>query len=233
MGVDESNMSQDSLRLAGADERKECDILKSRNTLVKAYAEEYGIDFRTVSRNRKSPHRFYILRDAMEDLENKERIIVRDIRSFAVLHMNTYAGTLEIEFTWLNGDRHNISGFQESVVVSYEKFMAFVHQSTVESSPKEWKTLSIDNSKKQPRIVFNSRRNLCAAIQNGIVRKKLVRFLHDGFQWPEAEQIELCDDFMSYSFLFREIKNGKTALSGGLILHCQDDIKKSYYGIHT
>ena len=38
-----------------------CDILIKRNTLVKAYAEEYGIDFRTVSRSRKSPHRFLFL----------------------------------------------------------------------------------------------------------------------------------------------------------------------------
>lgn len=67
-----------------------------RNTLVKAYAEEYGIDFRTVSRSRKSPHRFYVLRDALADLEHKPKIIVRDIRSFAVLYRNVRAGTLEI-----------------------------------------------------------------------------------------------------------------------------------------
>lgn len=233
MGVDESNMSQDSLRLAGVDERKECDILKSRNTLVKAYAGEYGIDFRTINRNRKSPHRFYIPRDDLKELEHKPKIIVQDIRSFAVLRMNTYAGTLEIEFTWLNGDRNNISGFQQSVVVSYEKFMAFVHQSIVESGPKEWKTLSIDNSRKQPKLIFSSRKNLHEALQNATIRRKLTRFLRGGFQWPDADQIELQDDFLPYSFGFREIKNGEIALSGGLILHQQDDIEKAFYSIHT
>lgn len=227
-------MSQDSLRLAGVDERKECDILKSRSTLVKAYAGEYGIDFRTINRNRKSPHRFYIPRDGLKELEHKPKIIVQDIRSFAVLHMNTYAGTLEIEFTWLNGDRNNISGFQQSVVVSYEKFMAFVHQSIVESGPKEWKTLSIDNSRKQPKLIFSSRKNLREALQNATIRRKLTRFLRDGFRWPDADQIELQDDFLPYSFGFREIKYGKTALSGGLILHQQqNDIEKAFYSIHT
>lgn len=204
-----------------------------RNTLVKAYAEEYGIDFRTVSRSKKSPHRFYVLRDTLADLEHKPKIIVRDIRSFAVLYRNVRAGTLEIEFNWLNGNGYNLIGWEETVTLPYEEFAAFVHNSTVESGPKEWKTLSVDKSERQPQIIFNSHKNLHKALQNGTVRHKLVRFLRDGFQWPDAERIELCDDFMPYSFLFREIKNGKTALSGGLILHLQDNIQKSYYSIHT
>lgn len=203
-----------------------------KNTLVKAYAEEYGIDIRTVSRSRKSPHRFYILRDALADLEHNTRIIVRDIRSFAVLYRNICAGTLEIEFNWLNGNGYNLMGWEETVVLPYEEFAAFVHNSTM-GGPSEWKTLSMDNSVRRPKLIFNSRENLHKALQNGTVRHKLVRFLRDGFQWPDAERIELRDDFMPYSFLFREIKNGKTALSGGLILHLQDDIQKSYYSIHT
>lgn len=206
--------------------------MKSRNTLVKVYAEKYGIDIRTVSRSNKSPHRFYILRNDLEELNHKPKIIVRDIRSFAVLRMNTYAGTLEIEFTWLNGDGHNISGYQESVAVPYEQFVSFVHNSTM-GGPAEWKTLSVDKSGRQPQIIFNSRENLHKALQNGTVRHKLICFLRDGFRWPYADRIELHDDFMPYSFLFREIKYGKAAMTGGLILHRQDDIQKSYYGIHT
>ena len=207
--------------------------MKDRNTLVKAYAEEYGIDIRTVSRSRKSPHRFYILRDALADLEHKKRIIVRDIRLFAVLFLNSYDSTLEIEFNWLNGNGYNLMGWEETVTLPYEEFAAFVHNSTVESGPKEWKTLSIDNSVRQPKLIFNSLENLHKALQNGTVRHKLVRFLRDGFQWPDAERIELFDDFLPYSFTFREIKNGKETLFGGLILHNQDDIGKAYYGIHT
>lgn len=207
--------------------------MKNRNILVKAYAEEYGIDFRTVSRHRKSPHRFYILRDKLAELECRPEIIVRDIRSYAVLCRNVHAGTLEIEFNWLDGDGYSISGCQETVALPYEKFAAFVHNSTLENGVAEWKVLSAENSAKQPQIVFRSRKNLHEALQNDIIRRKLVRFLRDGFQWPDAERIELHDDFLPYSFGFHEIRNGKTALSGGLILHQQDDIKKSYYGIHT
>lgn len=207
--------------------------MKSKNTLVKAYAEEYGIDIRTVSRGRKSPHRFYVLRDALADLEHKPKIIVRDIRSFAVLCRNNYTGTLEIEFNWLNGNGYNLMGWEETVTLPYDEFAEFVHDSTVESGPSEWKTLSVDKSERQPRIIFNSRNNLHKALQNGTVRHKLVRFLRDGFCWPDAGRIELYDDFIPYSFTFRQIKNGKTALSGGLILHRQDDIQKSYYSIHT
>lgn len=133
---------------------------------------------------------------------------------------------------WLHGDGYSLIGWEETVTLPYEEFVAFVHNSMVESGPKEWKTLSIDNSVRQPKLIFNSRRNLNAAIQNSIIRHKLIRFLRDEFCWPNAERIELCDDFMPYSFLFREIKNGKTALSGGLILHHQDDIQKSYYSTH-
>ena len=204
-----------------------------KNILVRAYAEEYGIDFRTVSRNRKSPHRFYILRDKLAELEHKPEIIVRDIRSFAVLRRDIHTGTLQIEFNWLNSDGRSVSGYQETVTLPYEKFAAFVHNSNTENGTKEWKVLSVENSTKQPQIVFNSRRNLHAVLADRIVRRKLVRFLRDGFQWPDSIRIELFDDFMPYSFTFREIKNGKTALSGGLILHRQDDIEKAYYGIHT
>lgn len=206
--------------------------MNNRNTLVKAYAGEYGIDFWTISRNRKSPHRFYILRDKLEELERNPKIIVHDIYSFAILHLNTHTGMLEIEFDWLSGNSHNIMGWQETVILPYEELAAFVHNSTL-GGPSEWKAFSINNPKKQPKLIFNSRKNLHAAIQNGIIRRKLARFLRDGFQWPNADQIELYDDFLPYSFTFHEIKNGKTAMIGGLILHQQDDIKKAYYGIHT
>lgn len=212
--------------------RKECDILRNRNILVKAYAEEHGIDFRTISRDRKSPHRFYILRDKLVELERNPKIIVHDIYSFAILHLNTHTGMLEIEFDWLSGNSHNLMGWQETVILPYDEFAAFVHNSTL-GGPSEWKALSINNPRKQPKLIFNSSRNLSAAIKNGMIRQKLVRFLRDGFQWPNADQIELYDDFLPYSFTFHEIKNGKTAMIGGLILHQQDDVEKAYYGIHT
>ena len=227
-------MSQDSLRLAGALARRERDHLKNKNTLVQACAEDNYIGFRTIGWYRKSPHRFYILREALAELEHNLEMIARDVCSFAVLHREIHKGTLEVQFYWMDNDGQNLSGYQETVTIPYDDFTAFVHNSVLPGGPSHWRVLSIDNTRKQPRIVFNSRRNLCAAIQNGIIRKKLVRFLRDGFRWPDADQIELQDDFLPYSFGFRKIKNGEIALSGGLILHQQqNDIEKAFYSIHT
>ena len=41
------------------------------------------------------------------------------------------------------------------------------------------------------------------------------------------------NDFVPYSFFFREYQGGRVCLCGGLILHGQDDMSKAYYGIHT
>ena len=95
------------------------------------------------------------------------------------------------------------------------------------------KTLSIDNSHKQPQLIFKSSKNLHAALTDSTIRRKLVRSLRDEFHWPQSERIEFYDNFLPYSFTFKEIMNGKSAMTGGLILHNQDDIQKSHYSIHT
>lgn len=204
-----------------------------KNTLVCITAEDSCISIRTVSRSGKSPHRFYILRSRLDELESKSEVIGRDIGSFAVLHRDFNAGTVGINFIWLNSDGYNVSGHEETVTVPYDKFAAFIHDSNTENGPKEWKVLSMDNSGKRPQIVFNSQKNLHAALANGAVRRKLVRYLRDQFRWPRSDRIELFDDFVPYSFGFHEIRDGKTAIRGGLILHRQDDMEKAHYEIHT
>ena len=200
--------------------------------LVYATASKDCISFRTASRSRKSPHWFYILRNSLEELEHKSEIIAHDINSFAVLHRNTTASTIEIDFTWLSGDKDNVTGYQETVILPYDKLMTFVHNSILESNPVTWKVLSIDNTKR-PQIVFNSKKNLQNVLTNRILRHKLIRSLRDEFNWPYSQKIELYDDYIPYSFTFHEIKNGKPAISGGLVLHGYEDIEKAYYSIHT
>lgn len=204
-----------------------------RSTLVHAIAEKNCISFRTVSRYGKSPHNFYILRKDLADLEHKTEVVVRDIRSFATLRRDIHTGTVRIEFTWLGGDGHSVSGRQEIITLSYSKLMEFMRESIFESGPVEWKSLSMDDSGRRPKIVFKGRMNLHAALGNGIIRHKLVRALWDKFAWPDSERIELYDDCMPYSFVFHEIRGGKTAMTGGLILHGQEDMEKSYYSVHT
>ena len=48
-----------------------------------------------------------------------------------------------------------------------------------------------------------------------------------------ADEIHLFNDFVPYSFFFREYRNGQPVVCGGLILHGQEDMSKAYYGIHT
>lgn len=172
------------------------------------------------------------MRQKLADLENTPEIIAHDINSFAVLRRDDHAGTVEIDFTWLNSNGCNVIGRLETVVLSYDKLSAFLHDSAAGGSA-EWKALSPDNSGKRPQIVFKSRKNLHAALENRVVRHKLVRYLRDGFCWPCSEKIELFDDFLPYSFFFNELRNGETFLSGGLILHRQENLKESYYSIHT
>lgn len=201
--------------------------------LIHAVANKDCISFKTMSRSRKSPHWFYVLRSKLAELEHKSKIIVHDINSFAILYRDSNTGTIEIEFTWLSGDVNNVSGYKETVILPYDKLMAFVYNSATEGSPVTWKALSIDNSRKCPKIVFKSSRNLHNVIADSTIRHKLVHSLRDSFNWPSAEKIELYDDYIPYSFVFTEIKNGKPAISGGLVLHGQDNMQKAYYSIHT
>ena len=187
------------------------------------------ISLRTVSRSRKSPHRFYISCQELEGLEAGSTALVQDIHSFAMLRRDAYAGTVEIAFTWLEGNGNGVSGYQEAITLPYGRMMECLRQ----SKPFVWKTLSIDNSTKQSQIVFKSRKNLHAALANGIIRRKLIRFLREQFRWAYSEKIEIYDDFVPYSFFFRETRGGETGLSGGIILHGQEDMKTAYYSMHT
>ena len=210
----------------------EIDILKERTLVYMVFRDDY-VGLRTISRTQKSPHRFYISRHKLEELEHKSEIVAYDIHSFAILRRNAYAGTLEIAFTWLGGDKNSLSGYQDTIILPYDEMAEHLRESVSERKPIVWKALSVDDSVGQARIVFKSRKNLHAALGNGVIRRKLIRFLRDQFRWGNSEEIEIYDDFVPYSFFFREIKDGKAGISGGLILHGQEDMKKAYYSMHT
>lgn len=198
-------------------------------TLVYMIFRDDCVSLHTVSRSRKSPHRFYIPRHKLEELEHESTVIAHDIHSFAILRRDAYAGTIGITFTWLGSDGDSVSGYQDAITLPYGRMMECLHG----RKPFVWKALSIDNSMKQAGIVFKSRKNLHAALENAAIRRKLVRFLRDQFRWAYAERIEVYDDFLPYSFFFRESRNGGTGISGGIILHGQEDIKTAYYSMHT
>lgn len=205
----------------------------TNRTLVYMIFRVDSISLRTVSRSRKSPHHFYISCNRLTELEHASQVIVQDINSFAVLRRDTATETVEIELTWLSGDNYSVSGYKETIILPYEQMAAFLNKSTLENRPVVWKALSIDLSNKRPQLIFKSRKNLQAALADNTIRHKLVRSLRGEFCWPQTEKIEFFDDFLPYSFVFREIKNGKPAISGGLVFHNQADITKAYYSVHT
>lgn len=200
-------------------------------TLVHLIFREDHICLRTVNRSRKSPHRFYIQKHNLEELEHRSRIIVHDISSFAVLHRGLLTGTIEIEFSWLEKIGDDLSGYQDTLILPYEKIKECMRESQ-QGGPVTWKTFSMV-PREQPPLVFKSRKNLHAVLENALVRRKLVRFLRDQFRWPYSERVEFYDDFMPYSFIFKEIRGGEPVMTGGLILHGQENLRDAHYSMHT
>jgi len=200
---------------------------------VKLSAGKHYVGIRTISRDGKSPREFLISRSCLERLEHEQSVIVNDIHSFAILRRNIPAGTLHIDFTWLHHSGKNcVTGHTETVTIPYDRLMAFVHNSAEEGGPSRWAALSIVEGG-QPRLVFYDADGLRRCLENVKVRRKLLRFLRDKFQFSMADEIGFYHDFEPYCFFFREVCNGKTGVVGGLILHNQEDMENAYYSMHT
>ena len=201
--------------------------------LVKISSMEDGISIRTVSGKRKSPFGFYLLRSEIEELWQKGRVVSCDHHSFARLRYEQNDGKVYSRFCWLQASGEDeLGGWKQSVCLPADKLAAFVKKNLESSGDKEWCLLSMEKTK-PPRIVFLSQKNLHAALSNRAVRRKLVRFLRDHFDWPGADQICLYDDFLPYSFFFQELRNGESGLCGGVILHDQQDLTRARYSLHT
>lgn len=206
-------------------------------TLVKLTASESCIEFRTVSCREKSPHGFCIPRSQLSEVNMGYRILCQDMKSFAVISMN--AGYLKVRFSWLGTTSvsgvERLVGYEETVVLDYYAFIGFVSHSTWEDGPKSCSMLSVDLSKRRPKIVFNQD-GLAhrLALADPRLRRKLGKALMDNFNWPDAHTVILYADFVPYSFLFEEIRrDGKPGINGGLILHDREDLRKAHYVVHT
>lgn len=208
--------------------------MPSKRTLVKATVGENCIGFRIVSWRKKSPQRFLIVRERLEELGCGETVIVSDIHSFAALRRNESTGMLTIDFTWLSGGCNGeVEGWEESVTVPYDALIAFMRESVQADGPKEWKRLSIC-AVPRPRLVFHDQKRLRECVANKVVRGKLAHALRDNFRSPYVEQINFYHDFEPYSFFFQEVRNGRDGMVGGLIFHnLRNDLKKAYYSVHT
>ena len=203
--------------------------------MLHAHANENTVQLRTVSARMKSPHQFYFTYNELDRLQREGGIISSDMHSFARLQLDEQRDRITFEFTWLTGhcfDR--VEGHEQMVHLRWSQFRAFLDSCRQPDGPKDFKAISLDVSPHRPRLVFDGNRaNLRAAIANPQVRHKLGKALMSNFCWPDADEIHLTNDFVPYSFFFREFRGGRASICGGLILHGQEDMAKAYYGLHT
>ena len=202
----------------------------SNRTLIKVSASENCIGFKTVSRRRKASRVFLVTRNELARLEQEREVITRDIWSFAILRRDVDAGTLSINFSWLQSSCGSLAGWEETFTLPYDALTGFVEASAREDGPKGWKVLSLQRPM-TPQIEFYHRDRLHECLENKIVRGKLARALRDSFHG--ADRVVLYRDFVEYSFVFQSFRAGRSIITGGLIFHNQGDLKKAQYSVHT
>ncbi len=203
--------------------------------LFHACANDNTISVRTYAPGTRSPQHFYITYDELDRLQCCGRIIVSDIHSFAKIRLDERHDRVTFDFTWLIGHVHDrVEGAEQSVHLHWSRFQAFIQDCRLPDGPKEFRAVSLDAHKGRPKLVFDGNRdNLKAAISDQRVRHKLGKALMANFNWSDSEEVHIYNDFVPYSFFWREFRNGRPCLCGGLILHGQEDMSKAYYGIHT
>ena len=117
-------------------------------TMIKVRCDKELLYIRTISWEKKSPHRFAILRSELQKLEQEpnKRVLTSDCGSFASLRLTKVPdGTqiLEIRFTWLQEDGNDrVHGWKENVRLPYEPFRAFAGAGE-DMDGAEWRQLSI------------------------------------------------------------------------------------------
>ncbi len=203
--------------------------------MIKLSASEGCIRLRTFSRGYHSPHGFVLTEKQLLELEEKRYITVSDIHSFAKLALRKTMGQgdiLEILFTWLSdAGGGKVSGRMETVRLSYERFQALTGESR--EGGIQVRVLSLEEHR-EPKIEFQSRRNLKAVAETKALRKKLGKFMGNHFlRWQGSRQITIYDDFEPYSFFFREQTPYGGGMCGGVILHDRESMAKAHYEIHT
>ena len=183
--------------------------------LFRAEAGGYGIDVRTVSARMKS-RRFWICYDAFVRLEEDGTVICSDIHSFAKLRLDRKHDRLSIDFVWLTGHGSDrVDGWEQSADIRWSKFKEFLDACRQPDGPKEFKAVSLGPRWDRPRLVFDGdKANLKAAVADRRVRHKLGKALMAHFNWPDADEIYIFNDFVPYSFFFREFRDGNAYAAG-------------------
>ncbi len=148
----------------------------SKRTMIKLSASEDYIYLRTLSEEYRSPQGFTITDKELAEMEEKGYKVISDIHSFARLSLRKTmdeTDILVINFTWLSdAGGGKVSGREETVLLSYEKFQEYVRESR-KNNGEQKRILSLDE-KPRPRIEFQSRRNLKAVTGEKLLDRKSV-----------------------------------------------------------
>ena len=203
--------------------------------LVKVSCSEELLYLHTISRRHKSPYRFAILRDTLEQLEREpgRQIIVADCGCYAALRLTRALDgeMLVIRFSWLqSAGADSLRGYEEWVRLPYRRFHECVEAGT-DMAGWNWSQLSVPE-KVTRRFEFHSRQNLHQIAQRPLLRHKLGKTLEHHFQWRDAEKILIYDDGAPYSFFFEEYTPYGRGICGGIILFTMmDSIGRTNYGL--
>ena len=133
------------------------------SVLVKVSCSEELLYLHTISRRHKSPYRFAILRDTLEQLEREpgRQIIVADCGCYAALRLTRALDgeMLVIRFSWLqSAGADSLRGYEEWVRLPYRRFHECVEAGT-DMAGWNWSQLSVPE-KVTRRFEFHSRQNL-------------------------------------------------------------------------
>ena len=129
--------------------------------LVKVSCSEELLYLHTISRRHKSPYRFAILRDTLEQLEREpgRQIIVADCGCYAALRLTRALDgeMLVIRFSWLqSAGADSLRGYEEWVRLPYRRFHECVEAGT-DMAGWNWSQLSVPE-KVTRRFEFQSNR---------------------------------------------------------------------------
>lgn len=202
--------------------------------LVKLRGDAEYIVLRTVAHGdngRRSS--FYITTGKLMRLEWETEIVVKDSSDFAVFRRDPEGNTVTISLYRVRecGDQ-SLIGWKQQFRLPYSKLYGFLESCADNRMTRETRMLSLP-APRGPRIVFEDTGNLHKAVSNKRIRKKLSKFLRSAFPWSGATEIRMYDDFIPYSFYFRELRGDTVGIQGGVILHGLNDLQTAYYSIHT
>lgn len=203
----------------------------NNRTMVKIREFNNQYVLRTVSKDNRSPHNFYIKKSELERMIKAGRGITSHLYSYAELWYDKTdqdtADRIRITFCRIEMlEDETFTGRRETVVIPSDSFN---FSSCKEGKVK--KVLTIPD--KFPVIEVNSQHNLHRVAENKWLRKKLGRFLTKCFKWKDCERIVLYDYSTPYDFFFESQSKRGEGFCGGIVLFGEYNMKTAYYVLYA